>query len=134
MKNLEEIIQKEVEAILIERGIVVPLSLFMPDFSCPCEPDDSGRLYVLNYKLPDPVRGIEGVVVYMSNSDNLFKLETCPIKSAGKGLGTRQHAVYNSLKRKVCDYYLKGLKNAGWSENCENINNPSFIPPWSFKS
>ena len=130
MSNINEIIKGEVEALLIERGIVVPLSLFMPDFSCQCDPDEFGRMYVLDYTLPSPVRGIVGVVAFVNGTDNAYRIETSPLKLVGGGLGARQHAVYNSLKRKVADYYRSGLVSAGWTEDCDNSLSPTFIPPW----
>ena len=130
MNYVEDIIKGEIEALLVERGIVIPLSLVMPDFSCQCEPDDADRLYVMYYNLPNPVRGIKGVVAFINGVDDSFRIETSPLKLVNGGLGARQHAVYNNLKRKVADYYRSGLIEAGWTENCDDSLSPFFTPPW----
>lgn len=130
MTSLESIIKEEVELILLERGITLSLSTLMPDFSCPCEPDDLGRSYVLQYILPSPIRGIDGVVVFVNGDNNQYRIETTPIKLTGGGLGTRQHAVYNSIKRKLTDYYRDGLLGAGWGEDCDESLSSFYTPPW----
>lgn len=131
MINIKEIIRKEVESVLVERAISIPLSLVMPDFSCPCEPDDLGRLYVLQYTLPNPVRGMKGIIMFVTSQDDTYKIDTTPIKTAPGGLGTRQYAVYNSLKRKVGEYYQNSLIGSGWERKCDDNLSDYYSPPWS---
>lgn len=131
MNLIEEIIRSEIKLFLLERNIDIPLSIFNPDFSCKCEPDELGRMYVLDYILPSPVRGIKGIIAFINNNDDYYRIETVPMKLIGGGLGPRQYAVYNSLKRKVYDYYKEGLLSSGWAEEATEDKSPFFIPPWS---
>lgn len=114
--KLKEIINEEVEHVLLENCIEIPLSLVMPNFSE--DPFDLEKPYCLNYKMKIPMRNIIGIEVFLKPlDDEYYEIKCYPIKPKDlkrHKIGKKQHAIFNMIKNQILKKYEQQMEKENW--------------------